>query len=115
MNKFELFSLIYYVLEAYYGLDIEDTFINSVVSDMNPFIFDDIGLEDPAVYDEYKDFNEGKGITVERSFDIAKEYLKTTDYADVTPALVGTTEEWWIDGARSIFHSHIKGKTLNCI
>ena len=27
MNKFELFSLIYYVLEAYYGRDIEDTYI----------------------------------------------------------------------------------------
>ena len=39
---------------------------------------------------------------------IASEYLKMTDYADVTPVLVGTTEEWWIDGARSIFHSHIK-------
>ena len=46
---------------------------------------------------------------------IAREYLKTIDYADVTPALVGTTEEWWIDGARSIFYSYIKEKTLNCI
>ena len=31
MNEFELFSLIYYALDAYYGRDIKNTYINNVV------------------------------------------------------------------------------------
>ncbi len=112
MNKFELFSLIYYVLEAYYGRDIEDAYINSVVSEMNPFVFDDIGSADPAVYDEYKGFIDGKEITLENSLGIAREYLKTIDYADVTPALERMTEERWIDGCKKYLSHPHKGEEL---
>lgn len=112
MNDFELFTLIYYSLDAYYGRDIEDTYINSVVSDMNPFIFDDIGSADPAVYDEYKGFIDGKEITLENSLGIAREYLRTIDYADVTPALERMTEERWIDGCKKYLSQPHKGENL---
>ena len=41
MNEFELFTMIYFVLDAYYENDIEDPFINIVLSDMNPFLWAD--------------------------------------------------------------------------
>ncbi len=110
MNDFELFTLIYYSLDAYYGREIEDTYINSVVSDMNPFVFDDIGSADPAVYDEYKGFIDGKEITLENSLGIAREYLRTIDYADVTPALEGMTEEKWIEGCEKYLSQPHKGE-----
>lgn len=95
MNEFELFTMIYFALDAFYGTKIEDVFICTVISDMNPFIRSDIGSADPAMYSEYIDFLNGRTITIDNSLDIAKEYLETIDYADVTDALKDmTTEEW---------------------
>ena len=65
MNAFELFTMIYFVLDAYYENDIEDPFINTVLSDMNPFVWADIGSADPAMYSEYLDFLNGRAITLE--------------------------------------------------
>ena len=55
--------MIYFVLDAYNENDIEDPFINTVLSDMNPFVWADIGSADPAMYSEYQDFLNGREIT----------------------------------------------------
>ena len=111
MNEFELFTMIYYALDAYYGTKIEDVFICTVISDMNPFIWADIGSADPAMYSEYIDFINGRTITIDNSLDIAKEYLKTIDYADVTAALKDmTTEEWSSYCRKYLAESHKGGE-----
>ena len=81
MNEFELFTMIYFVLDAYYENDIEDPFINTVLSDMNPFVWADIGSADPAMYSEYLDFLGGRTITLENSLSIAKELNTVSAYS----------------------------------
>lgn len=109
MNEFELFTMIYFVLDAYYENDIEDPFINTVLSDMNPFLWADIGSADPAMYSEYLDFLQGRTISLDNSFSIAKEYVKTIEYADVTAAFDEMTEERWIDYCEKYLSEPHKG------
>ena len=63
---------------------------------MNPFLWADIGSADPAMYSEYLDFLQGRTISLENSLSIAKGYVKTIEYADVTAAFDEMTEERWI-------------------
>ena len=109
MNEFELFTMIYFVLDAYYEKDIEDPFINTILSDMNPFVWADIGSADPAMYSEYRDFLNGRAITLENSLSIAKGYVKTIEYADVTAAFDEITEERWIDYCKKYLSEPHKG------
>lgn len=41
---------------------------------MNPLVWEDIESADPAMYSEYLEFLNGRAITLENSFDIAKDY-----------------------------------------
>lgn len=109
MNEFELFTMIFFVLDAYYDKDIDDICINTVLSDMNPFIWADIGSADPAMYDEYKKFLKERTITLENSFDIAKDYVKTIEYADVTPAFDEMDQKRWIAYCKEYLSEPHKG------
>ena len=79
---------------------------------MDPLVFDDIGSADPIVYEEYKVFIRGKEITSEKSLGIARGYLNTIDYADVTPVLDAITEERWIDGRKKYLSQPHKWEAL---
>ena len=109
MSEFELFTLIYFALEAYYGKGTKDSVINSFLSDMCPFTFEDIGSADPVVYEDYLEFIDGKEITMENSLDIAREYVRTIDLVDVAPALAEMTEEKWVKGCREFLSQPHKG------
>ena len=52
MNKFELFTMIYFWLDKYYENTTDDRILNQL-SEMNPFLWKDIGSADPAVYSEF--------------------------------------------------------------
>lgn len=108
MNRFELFSLIYFWLSHFYKNTADDKIINQL-SEMNPFLWDDIGSADPAVYDEYCAFIGDRKITVENSLDIAKEYVRTIDYADITEAFQDNDREKWEKGCREYLSTNHKG------
>lgn len=110
MNEFELFTMIYFALDAYYEKDIDDPFINTVLSDMNPFVWADIGSADPAMYSEYLDFLGGRAITLENSLNIARDYVKTIDFADVTAALDEMAEDEWMDYCKKYLSEPHKGE-----
>lgn len=109
MNEYELFTMIYFVLDAYFEKDIEDPFISTVLSDMNPFVWADKGSADPAMYSEYLEFLNGRAITLENSFDIAKEYVKTIDFADVTAAFEEMSENDWMNYCKKYLSEPHKG------
>jgi hypothetical protein len=111
MNRFELFTLIYFWLDSYYEDATDDRLITQI-SDMNPFIWEDIGSADPVAYIDFCEFIGDKEITVDNSLEIAKEYVKTIDYADVTPAFDDLTDEdieRWKDGCEEYLSSDHKG------
>ena len=112
MNKFELFTLIYFWLSRYYKDETDDRIINQL-SEMNPFIWADIGSADPAVYIEYCAFLGEKEISLENSLSIAKDYVKTIDYVDVTAAFKNIDPEEWIHGCEKYLSTEHKGADIN--
>ena len=109
MNKFELFTMIFFALDAYYEEETADPYINTVLSDMCPFTFKNIGSADPAVFTEFCDFIGDKIITLENSLDIAREYIKTIDYADVTDGLKDIDQKDWIEACKEYLSTPHKG------
>ena len=111
MNKFELFTLIYFWLNNYYK-DVDDDMIVNQLSEMDPFIWTDIGSADPAVYSEYCAFLGERKISLENSLSIAKEYVKNIDYVDITEAFENIDPAEWMRGCKEYLASDHKGAGL---
>ena len=112
MNKFELFTMIYFWLDNYYESTTDDRILNQL-SEMNPFIWADIGSADPAVYIEYCAFLGEREISVDNSLSIAKEYVATIDYVDVTAAFEDIDPEEWIRGCEKYLATEHKGSDIS--
>ena len=112
MNEFELFTLIFFVLDAYYDPDTCDSMINTFVSGLCPFTFEDIGSADPAEYDDYREFLNGREISIDNSFEIAKEYINQIEFVDVREAFEAMTEDEWKKGAKKYLSEPHKGMDL---
>lgn len=108
MNRFELFTMIYFWLDVYYENETDDRIINQL-SEMNPFLWKDLSSADPAVYDEYCSFIGEREITLKNSLEIAKEYVKTIDYVDMTEAFAHVDQQEWISGCEKYLASDHKG------
>lgn len=102
--------MIFYALDAYYH-DVAATydFVNSVLADMCPFTFTDIGSADPAVYHKFCDYIGNEDITLDNSYKLANNYVKTIDYADVTDAFKMLSEEEWLVACKEYLASEHKG------
>lgn len=110
MNRFELFTLIYFVLDAYYEDEVKtDEELNTLLSDMNPFVWGDLNSADPAMYKHFCEFIGEQKITLENSLAIAKNYISTIDYVDVTEAFSEMTDEEWIIPCKEYLSSNHKG------
>ena len=112
MNKFELFTMIYFWLDKYYENTTDDMILNQL-SEMNPFLWKDIGSADPAVYSEFCTFLGERNISVENSLSIAKEYVVTIDYVDVTAAFENIDPEEWTHGCEKYLATEHKGSDIN--
>lgn len=106
MTKFELFTMIFYALDAFYDENAPEE-INYFLSDMCPFTFADENSADPAIYEDFCEFVEGKEIAIENSLKIAKEYASHLKAVNVQEAFVDMTEEFWIQGCREYLSNRI--------
>ncbi len=108
MNKFELFSMIFYTLNHYWK-DNKSEELGHFLSDMNPFLFDDIGSAVPNVYLEFcKTIDDD--ITIENSFNYAKKYISNIALPYVNDAFAWVDEsEWKVRVERYLATEH-KGK-----
>jgi len=113
MNRFELFTLIYFVLDAYYEDEVKtNEKLNTLLSDMNPFVWEDLNSADPSVYKHFCDFIGEKKITMENSLTLAKSYISTIDYVNVAEAFTDMTDEEWIVPCKDYLSSDHKGADL---
>lgn len=112
MNKFELFTMIFYAIDLYYDNNPSDL-LGRFLSGMNPFLFEDIGSADPAVYSEFCNIVQEE-ITVENSYNIAIKYIQSINYfdLDLVSAFQSITEEKWKEGCIKYYETNHKGKTL---
>lgn len=116
MNKFELFSMIYFALEAYYEDEVKtNENLRIVLSDMNPFVWQENCSADPAMYNEFCGFLGDRRITLENSLDMAKEYVKTIEFVDVTEAFKDMTDQEWIPACKEYLSSDHKGADSSAV
>lgn len=81
MNKFELYCMIYYVLDAEWD-ENKDEELGKFLSSANPFQFKDIGSADPLIYEEFC----GKVpdiITLDDSYECARNYVNALGNEEV--------------------------------
>ena len=103
MNKFELFTMIFYALDHEWDNNHEQD-LGDFLSDMNPFLFKDEGSADPAVYAEFCSVI-SEQITEENSYDLARKYIDSVGLAAVTEAFSKISRSVWNECLRDYLSS----------
>lgn len=111
MNKFELFCMIFYVLDAEWD-DTKDGVIGDYLSAANPFLFEDIGSAEPSVYLDFCRQVGNEFIPVEHSFDIAWEYIQKLNESNIEHAFRNISKEEWNESVREYLSMPHKGESI---
>ena len=94
MNEFELFTMIFYAVDAYCD-DNPTNELKAFLGQMSPFTFKGIDSADSAVFSDFRSFINHQTITVENSLKYAVDYAKTVECCNITDAFDGITDEQW--------------------
>ena len=112
MNKFELFTMIFYAIDLYYDENPSEL-LGRFLSEMSPVTFAGIGSADSAVYTNFCNFVTGD-ITIENSYELALEYINSIKYFDLD--LVSIFKkidiEQWQEGCKKYLGTDHKGKEI---
>ena len=112
MNTFELFSLIFFMLDNCWD-DCKNDSLGQFLSEMNPYSWETEDSADPAVYEEFKIFMKDKALGEDNGFQIAKDYLKTVTYF---PGLEKYLDEYdqdgWNDAMQQLMNQPHKGEKV---
>ena len=109
MNKFELFTMIFYALDHEWDNNHKQE-LGDFLSSMNPFLFKDEGSADPAVYAEFCSVINGQ-VTEENSYDLAMEYIDSVGQDAVTESFSRVSRTVWNQCLRDYLSSRHKGQT----
>ncbi len=110
MNTFELFSLIFLLLDERWEVHKENEDLGHFLSEMNPYLWDDIGSADPAVYSEFLDFMQDKTIGEDFGYSLVSPYLDTIEfYPNLKRYLSDVDKETWIDAVHQLLSQPHKG------
>ena len=94
MNRYEIFVMMYFCLEAYWDDNKIDS-LGDLCSELNPFLFKGIGSADPAYWADFCDEYPDKQFTTSEGYSIAKEYVKTLENAEATKAFESYSLDQW--------------------
>ncbi len=110
MNIFEFFSLIYLLLDHSWQESKDDDH-GAFLGAMNPYLWASQDSGDPAVYEDFKHFMQGKTLGEDNGFQLAKDYLKTiTFYPGLEKYLEEYDQEGWDDAMRQLLSQPHKGQ-----
>lgn len=93
MNKFELYCMIFYALDAQWE-ESENQELGEFLSRANPFLFADESSADPAVYADFCG-RIPESISIEKSYKIARKYVQALGSAAIADAFPGGDEPEW--------------------
>ena len=103
MTYFELFCLIFYALDSNYTINSNEE-IQQFLSDANPFLFEDIGSADPAVFEEFCSFIK-LPITPADSYSIAQKYIEHLNISELNKVFASISKSDWNEGLASYMAS----------
>lgn len=93
ITRFDLFCMIYYLLELCYD-DNNEEVLGEYLSDANPFIFVDEESADPAIYNEFSETNP-EMINLSESYEIAIRYIKNLSLGNSTNLALSMSQDEW--------------------
>lgn len=93
MNKYELFSMIFYALDNEWD-QVRGRELGDFLSDMDPFTFDDEGSADPAVYYNFSRVID-EPVTKENSYRLAWKYVDSVGKSFVRDAFLKVSKSRW--------------------
>ena len=96
MNRWDIFVITFYCLDDYWD-DHQTDELGNICSSMNPFLFEDKGSADPAVWEVFCEYYEEKEYKVEEGFEKTKKYVATLDSQEATKAMENVSLEEWKD------------------
>ncbi len=105
MNKFELFCMIFYVLDAEWD-ENKNPVLGEFLSSANPFLFDGLSSAVPEIYDKFASYIT-EPLTVENSYDKALSYINYLHNDIITKAFESVSKEEWIKSTLDyLAHDH---------
>ncbi len=107
MNQFELFCMIFFVLDAEWD-ETRDPELGKYLSSANPFLFADIGSADPSVFHRFCEHTD-KITPLNSSFRTAFNYIQSLQDEALVRAFSGIEEKDWIASAREYLEQPHKG------
>jgi len=108
MKKYELFVMVFYALDHEWD-QIRGQELGDFLSDMDPFLFDDEGSADPAVYSHFCRVID-EPVTKENSFALARKYIDSVGKSFVRDAFLKISMSLWdecLDAYLSSEHKEI--------
>ena len=108
MDVYTIFKLMYFALDSKKKKNKDDD-LGQYLSEMNPFLWNDEGSADPAMYSKFKakfqeNFNSNE-CSVEDSYNFTKSFLKADDNINAKKALgvfSNISLEEWIEASKKI-------------
>lgn len=114
MTNFELFTLMYFVLDAEYEKDGKtDERLMHYVSELNPFLWDAEDSADPAYFYDFNKFMQNKTIGDDCGYSLIVEFIKTNDeyYFGMEKYFLKTSVEAFKEAAKRYRAAPHKGDT----
>ena len=108
MNQFELFTLIFLYLDFQWKQTQDET-LRLFLSDMNPFLFADIGSAVTCVYHDFCNIIQ-EPITIENSLQLAKKYIASLNDEVIFNAFSTIDPEEWFFNVEEYLATDHKGK-----
>lgn len=107
MNRFELFSMIYYALENEWE-ESKNQDLADFLSSANPFLFKDLSSANPLIFNEFcKQVIDP--ITIENSYVQAMRYIKSLNMPIILEAFNNIDENQWFEGLKDYLSHNHKG------
>ncbi len=103
MTQFELYSMIFYVLDAAWD-ESQNQELGEFLSAANPFLFRDTGSADPSVYADFCS-KVPKTVSIDDSYSIAEEYVESLGKASLKDAFCSIDEAFWLGGVKEYLSS----------
>ena len=108
MNRFELFCMVFYVLDAEWD-ESGTVELGTFLSGANPFLFADIGSADPEIYANFCERVPDVQISVEDSYGKASAYIASLNDDAVSKAFQTIDEQEWMECVKDYLSQKHKG------
>lgn len=93
MNKFELYCMIYYALDAKWEEE-KNEILGEFLSSANPFMFKDIGSADPVIYTNFCK-KMPNVINPKDSYEYAESYVASLGSKEIKSAFSRVSRDEW--------------------